>query len=826
MEPPPQPSAAATWVDRLRMEPLPIGGASSPLEFNVASLNVLAESYLTPRSHPGLPQSYADVAFNPAKRRKLLLDTLGRFCGPNATATEKWEVLALQELDLLQPGDPILPAFETWGYGVVRTPGEQRKDCCAIAYDKRKFTLVRSENVMFDDLATLQSNASNNEDEGSSGVNQRQEGYGRMRPKKPNSPSELTGMVRSFLRRNGAVAAYLESKETGQSIVVASVHLYWHPGYEYVKLCQAKYLLDRVAAFAEKASPDDAKNGRIPTIICGDTNSKPGSIVHKLFIRPHVDARTVAPWRYVWDRDSEEMYTEDEENAESVPINGDRRDGQDEIAKEAPGGYIMEGLPSAFTAYCGLTNSSAITKHAIDLDAKTNGDAATENGDSVKRRAMYCGVANSEASTDPPTNDNSSDDADLEETLETRRLKGHITPQDYQHATPPLPVKYMLDYTLNRFTRWLRILGIDAILETVEEENERTSGGNIALFHHCKEEQRTLLTTSYKLLLRKDCPPGAYLLDPKSSADLERAMPRLLRTHGVELSPCTFLTRCVVCNGNIHPVTTDDEKRAVFLEHGAPGLVDSDEIIEVFRCDKCLQGYWWDDRPSSSASRVFSQATKLLRLCLRGGVGLKDEKVADEKKRKVIMGAFDFVDVAKERRSEDSVATETERELTVIEWLREPKLDNPFRLRSAYAAPDSMTRESPPFTNVTKEFVGCLDYIFYEHSQFDLVGRLKVPTSFREMNASGAASGHLIPSDIWPSDHVAVGARLRLKDESTTANKEEDAKQNRSAAPPAAHPAKCGCGCVPQILSLFEMAELRKKARQKKAAEAAANLSN
>jgi hypothetical protein len=35
-------------------------------------------------------------------------------------------------------------------------------------------------------------------------------------------------------------------------------------------------------------------------------------------------------------------------------------------------------------------------------------------------------------------------------------------------------VRYMLDYTLNRFCRWLRILGLDAALETEEEEKLRT----------------------------------------------------------------------------------------------------------------------------------------------------------------------------------------------------------------------------------------------------------------------------------------------------------------------------------------------------------------
>jgi uncharacterized protein with PIN domain len=36
-----------------------------------------------------------------------------------------------------------------------------------------------------------------------------------------------------------------------------------------------------------------------------------------------------------------------------------------------------------------------------------------------------------------------------------------------------------LDSTLNRFCRWLRILGLDAALETEKEEEERTRDGKM-----------------------------------------------------------------------------------------------------------------------------------------------------------------------------------------------------------------------------------------------------------------------------------------------------------------------------------------------------------
>jgi hypothetical protein len=37
--------------------------------------------------------------------------------------------------------------------------------------------------------------------------------------------------------------------------------------------------------------------------------------------------------------------------------------------------------------------------------------------------------------------------------------------------------------------------------------------------------------------------------------------------------------------------------------------------------------------------------------------------------------------------------------------------------------------------------------------------------------------------------------------------------------PPVVHAERCPCGCVPAVLSLFEMAELRKQAKLKSAAE-------
>ena len=395
------------------------------------------------------------------------------------------------------------------------------------------------------------------------------------------------------------------------------------------------------------------------------------------------------------------------------------------------------------------------------------------------------------------------------------------------------PVQYMLDFTLNRFSRWLRILGVDAALETNEEEIQRTKHGNLEIFNRCRNEGRTLITTSSKLMLRRDCPPGAYLINPKTLGNLEASLVHLLLSHGVVLEPQSFLSRCVVCNGNIRDVTDNDERRRVFAAHQALEVADD---LDCYACDGCGQGYWWCDRPTSSATRVKGQATRLFELCLRGGVEIKGP-----------LSMFDDVDVEAERNKPLGIGIEMET-LQVLEWLKQEALQCPVQLESSYALRDEsgvIVGECKPFTNVTSDFVGFLDYVLFEPSRFQLNGRLYLPASFNDLQSKPSLrNGHLLPSFSWPSDHLAVGAELSIPtpsetDAAATATDTQDAAgeqlsghggpeadtsapycgivgddiHDNAPPPPVPHNARCACGCVPNILSLFEMAELRKQAR-------------
>lgn len=413
-----------------------------------------------------------------------------------------------------------------------------------------------------------------------------------------------------------------------------------------------------------------------------------------------------------------------------------------------------------------------------------------------------------------------------------------------QHATPTEPprVRYLLDSTLNKLCRWLRILGVDTALETEEEEKARTGQGRMLLFNRCREERRTLVTTSTRLLHRRDCPPGGYCISPALLPSLEVILVHMLLTHGVVLVPKTFLTRCVVCNGMICNVTDSSEKRRIMQDYQAPSGLS--EEMEVYECNGCKQGYWWCDRPTSSASRVKTAATRLFEICLRAGVPIKGETPH----------MFAFVDIEAERSKgwdyTDKGSELLKQKLDVIGWLKDEYLVCPFDLTSAYALKDNkgtVIGERLPFTNVTSSFVNTLDYIFFDRKYFVITELLDIPTSFPQLNddGEGVMNGHLLPSDVWPSDHLAIGARFtftamenekeaspQLLSLPTTLNEKEASPQlfclpteNGQMPPPPPppqsanlHRRKCDCGCVPQIKSLFEMAELRKQARLAKQA--------
>ena len=322
---------------------------NSALTISIASFNILAESYLSPRSHPNLPEEYASVVFDPDQRRDLLLKTLKKLiqcswtgstkkCEDSSTCT--LDILCLQEVDMYD--DLIEPFMTKHGYDSFKSNNSGKKvDSCAVFWKKDVFDCIKKRSLDFDDLATLELSIDN--DNGQSchtnpttckAKNKIPEDddfndnsdhfYGQSAPswdayinsyptnaksyynkkkkktqyRKQKSPSSLTGILQSFSRRNTSCLLLLKPKNQSSqkdvpAIAVACAHLYWNPGYEYVKLAQSKYLMRELKSFTDTKS----HGSEVPVIICGDMNSTPGSTVYRFYLEENgVDARKTTPW--------------------------------------------------------------------------------------------------------------------------------------------------------------------------------------------------------------------------------------------------------------------------------------------------------------------------------------------------------------------------------------------------------------------------------------------------------------------------------------------------------------------------------------------------
>ena len=317
----------SSWTENLKLSPvenLDSNESSKSLTFSITSFNILAEAYLTPRSHKNLPPAFEDVVFNKECRRKLLCTTLTKL-------TEMFDILCLQELDNALR-DLVVKVMSKLGFGYIIAPrgdetaicspevsvdigssyskndeADVRSDGCATFFKSSKWKCVDYKIVNFDELAdedrprfedvmkspsslstdrknnrTSPANADssmddNNDKNETASSNDKPKSKPRKKKRKHNA---LSGIIASYRRRNAALLVEFQQKEQSsiktRNIIVANAHLYWHPGYEYVKLSQAHFLLLKVKQFAARSNQELVLKYETPAIIiCGDMNSKP-----------------------------------------------------------------------------------------------------------------------------------------------------------------------------------------------------------------------------------------------------------------------------------------------------------------------------------------------------------------------------------------------------------------------------------------------------------------------------------------------------------------------------------------------------------------------
>lgn len=463
-----------TWVEKLAWQPIESSPAattplvvtsssSSATSFTVVSWNVLAEAYTSRRSHPYLPLPYQSVVFDRRKRRSLMMQTLKRLA-----TTVGVDIFCLQEVDLPEHVTHYLQ--RSLGYQACQTPTNKagggiagRVDACAIFFSTEQFEWLDYDRfppqvVHLDDVASLGRTTAN--------------GATTARSTSSSSSSSLAclGLSSSFLRHNMALMVALRHKATQQTIVVVNTHLYWHPGFEYVKLCQMHYVLQRVRAFTETISscihqPGDNPSQLPATIICGDLNSLPKSSVHQYLAQGTVNAKRVAPWYYFW-RPAHDGDDEDEDGVEDDAVaehDESEIDNDEQLDDEAE-----------------LSHSE---EDALSEDDESDVSSNEEQEDEI----VPVGSSAIDENDNNESNHLRADDSIsvLNKTLTNLNLEpSHPTPTageviavTKESSYSRDNVRYLVDFTLNRLCRWLRILGIDAEIETEAEEQLRTRDG-------------------------------------------------------------------------------------------------------------------------------------------------------------------------------------------------------------------------------------------------------------------------------------------------------------------------------------------------------------
>lgn len=107
---------------------------------------------------------------------------------------------------------------------------------------------------------------------------------------------------RVMTRDDIAVVALLEHRKTGARLIVANVHIYWNPEFKDVKLVQAAMLMDELEKISDRFAklpprldvtdpPTYGRGNRVPTIICGDYNSVPGSGIYEYMTKGTLSAK-------------------------------------------------------------------------------------------------------------------------------------------------------------------------------------------------------------------------------------------------------------------------------------------------------------------------------------------------------------------------------------------------------------------------------------------------------------------------------------------------------------------------------------------------------
>jgi hypothetical protein len=213
-----------SWVDDLDW--LPVGeegdtdgtdsaSATDSHDISILSWNVLADAYCTFRSHPHLPLKFQRHVFDRPQRQHHVRRTLKRLA-PMA------DLMALQEVD--SPLE-VEGCMQELGYEGLQTPtsaggNSGRVDSCALYWNPQHYSCLEHEIVRLDDIAIMCTKSGETIEDATS----------------LTTMTNMAGVQSSFCRKNMGLLVRLQHQPSKREIVVAVVHLFWNPIFEYVKV--------------------------------------------------------------------------------------------------------------------------------------------------------------------------------------------------------------------------------------------------------------------------------------------------------------------------------------------------------------------------------------------------------------------------------------------------------------------------------------------------------------------------------------------------------------------------------------------------------------
>lgn len=319
--------------------------------------------------------------------------------------------------------------------------------------------------------------------------------------------------------------------------------------------------------------------------------------------------------------------------------------------------------------------------------------------------------------------------------------------------------KFLVDINLSKLARWMRVLGIDCLIESKESQVLRSGkkGDFSMLFAQARSQNRVILTSSRQMRERASCPQSMLL----NTSSLESELTRICDEFGIEIREARFLTVCGKCGGQIESVSIDDARLSgKFLPADRP----------IFCCSSCLQPYWWNEKENSSPARAMRVAERLHKL-IRGDDTWRGD------------GSAVFKGNASKLSGELTGGEAWEREKSLVErfalrnqtiWAEQSEMkirrdistsSSPMFLTGLSSAVSLHRGEEAPFTNWNGDFQGTLDYIFL--SRGFTVQAASVEPTFIEAEHNSTESSVVdlsvhgpLPNRMWPSDHLCVACTV------------------------------------------------------------------